>query len=44
MLRAGPGVREGLLIWGGVLAHSAGARWENLPSNKPDSGPAGAPE
>ncbi len=28
MRQKGPGLREGLLVWGGILAHSAGIRWE----------------
>jgi GT2 family glycosyltransferase len=42
MLRKRPAVREGLLIWGGILAHFAGARRERIRRPGGDSSPADA--
>jgi cellulose synthase/poly-beta-1,6-N-acetylglucosamine synthase-like glycosyltransferase len=43
MLVRSPGVREDLLIWGGILAHFAGARWERIRRPGAGSRPAGNP-
>jgi GT2 family glycosyltransferase len=41
MLRHPPGIRESLLVWAGILAHAAGARWEGLRPGFARSDPAG---
>jgi GT2 family glycosyltransferase len=43
MLRRCPGVREGLLIWGGILAHFAGTRWERIRRLDVNPTPSGKP-